>query len=144
MLRVRSKKTGRASSALRLWLRGLCTSILLCAFTASLLHYVVVAHEQCEEHGQLSHASHDGEADHDHAPPHDEADGDELAPRLLGGDHDDHCQSSGVLPSLAAEVAPAALSKRLALPEVLERDATVHIDTRSDLLSRAPKQSPPV
>jgi hypothetical protein len=107
------------------------------------LHQTLVSHRVCAEHGELveAHHAHDGAADHaDEAPPAVETELRAVAER----DHDDHCDcvlgtfvSSGA--ALRADAASFASLALLSL-KVARADAV----TSAEILSFAPKLSPPV
>jgi hypothetical protein len=139
MARIRTGKIAAATAV----------SIYLAAILGSVLHFVIVPHEICTEHGRLVHG-HES-VDHDHGDAthrlvvHVHSDGAALSatgsPHAASGH--EHC-------ALDLHQPPAGrLDDR---PSGIESDAVqqgfvaagiVHFETRKALILGAPKQSPP-
>lgn len=106
------------------------------------LHFTLVAHRLCAEHGELLHeAGGDERLEAARAPSHDAA----LAPADAGGHEHEHC---GVL---ALPQSVAALDRALAAVSVLpaswaaclpDGERAAHVEIA--LLAYAPKLAPPV
>jgi hypothetical protein len=108
------------------------------AHLAGTLHFALISHEICADHGELVHrASASGLKQH-------RSNGPVAAPSSAGEEHD-HCPVAGrrhehvtVGEARAVHVAPAPL----ALTPAVARAASV-APSRAALLLAAPKQSPP-
>ena len=100
------------------------------------LHYALVAHEMCPEHGQLEHAGNRVETHthHDGGPAYTTGSDD---------DHHDHCGSIPVSPPRAplAGDATRVFEVARAMREDLVVPSTAVLT--ADVVAFAPKQSPP-
>jgi hypothetical protein len=132
--------TGRPSRVVLGLVAVLAAWVVVLAQLASTLHFALISHEICAQHGELLHhaagrvahpSHHDAgaaalpaspDAEHDHCP-------------LLGRRHD----HTATLASPRLELAPP-----LALLEPRTREGLIRTPSRARLLLSAPKQSPPV
>lgn len=137
---VRRVPTARPPKVLVGVVAVLATWVVVLAQLASTLHFALISHEICAQHGELLHRAaglgvhpaHQSsgsaalpaapEADHDHCP-------------LLGRRHD----HMAVLASPRLELAPP-----VATLEPAAREGLTVAPSRARLLLSAPKQSPPV
>lgn len=114
--------------------------VVVLAQLASTLHFALISHEVCAQHGELLHRA-SGLASH---PSHHEP-GAAALPAGAGAEHD-HCPLLGhrhdqaaVLASPRLELAPPTATLAAA-----GREGLTLTPSRARLLLSAPKQSPPV
>ncbi len=121
-------------------LSALVAWLVVLSHLATTLHFALISHEICADHGELVHASAERTTS---APSHARG-----AVALPGSAHEahDHCPVLGrrheqlaVLASPAAVVAPA-----VAVEAPQQRQGVALKPSRAALLLAAPKQSPPV
>lgn len=124
----------RAGCIARRWLAWLA---LIAVYLCGVGHMTLLAHATCA-HGEVLHGS-DVHAEVDApAPPSSE---EAIAPEAQGAH--DHCEGSGVTPSLDA-VGPACAPMTLLEASLLESSVRRSAGVRAlTVLSQAPKSSPP-
>jgi hypothetical protein len=127
-----------SQSRVRAWLRfvaALALALFAGDHVLPALHYGLVAHELCPEHGRLEHTSDRAQsrARHDAGPAY-----------AAGGDeHHEHCGSVPASPPRAPVSGETALVFNLA-PAAREESALPSTAVlTADVVAFAPKQSPP-
>lgn len=138
----RSRRSARPLAAPRVLALGVLTAVVAwlgaVALLAGTLHFALISHDICADHGELVHRASASGGEH----PHDR--GPVAAPSSDGEEHD-HCPLAGrrhdqlaVAEAAAVRVAegPVAL-----VPAVTKRGPVA--PSRAALLLAAPKQSPP-
>lgn len=130
------------SSAATRWLAALLALIVLVGPLSSALHFLIVRHGVCPEHGELTHLGPDGRTVHPRLPAESAA---FEAPQSAPAPHsDEHCALAALPPSPSAPLEPASFVEpaRVAQPP-RKSEALDTAHRQVPALALAPKASPP-
>ena len=139
---ARSRRNARPLAAPRVFALGVLTAFVawlgVAAHLAGTLHFALISHEICADHGELVHRASAPGSDHHRAS------GPVAVPSSDGEEHD-HCPVAGrrhdhvaVFAAPGVLVAPALVAPAPASPA-----SSLVAPSRKALLLAAPKQSPP-
>ena len=139
---LRSRRPARSLAAPRVFALGVLTAFVawlgVVAHLAGTLHFALISHEICADHGELVHRASASGAEHHHAR------GPVATPSGADDEHD-HCPVAGRRhDQLAVGEAPVVqvAEAPVALAPSVSTGALV-VPSRAALLLAAPKQSPP-
>lgn len=138
----RSRRPARSLAAPRVFALGVLTALVawlgVLAHLAGTLHFALISHEICADHGELVHRASAAAGEHRHARgpvATPSSDGDEHDHCPVAGRRHDHV-AVGEAPAVHVAQGPVALAPAGA-------EGTRVAPSRAALLLTAPKQSPP-
>lgn len=140
--RTRRPKTPRTAASRRFFavLRGFVLALLSAGTLAPSLHFAVVEHDLCEEHGELHHGEASALGEESSAHPAGTA---LNAAPSVEGEHD-HCGVLATSSSRASSASASAFEHELSFAVVLAHPPDADVAHASlELLFYAPKLAPP-
>jgi hypothetical protein len=135
---MKSALNGLCRASARLGASAL-VAVLLCAQLGGALHFAVVQHVSCAEHGELVEIGADADARAARVATHETVRADDTT--IHGHDH---CAVSAIRREPIHSVAPLALAARLPNAAITDASIARHEPPRAiAILDLAPKSSPP-